>query len=77
LKKRKILGSTINLFNPTIYLFYIMLRPQINNLSKPFTASPHSYPSNYPYPPFFWIMGEFANGTEQRAGKSKFLFWSW
>jgi len=77
LKKWKSLGLTINLFNPIIYLLYTMLRPQISNFSKPPNVLPHNYPPNYPYPPFFWIMGKFANGTEQKAGQSKFLFWNW
>lgn len=76
LMKKKWLSLTVNLFNPTIYLLYVMLRPQINNFPKhhPF---PHNYPPDYPYPPFFWIMGKFANGREQRAGQSKFWLWSW
>jgi len=54
-----------------------MLRPLVSNFSKLPSALPHHYPPNYPYPPFFWIMGKFANGKEQRAGRSMFLCWSW
>ena len=78
LAKKKAVGSTVSLLNPTTYFLYIMVRPLISNFSKPPSAAlPRHYPPNYPYPPFFWIMGEFANGNEQRAGQSKFLFWSW
>ncbi|KLL03117.1 MAG: hypothetical protein MRERV_52c008 [Mycoplasmataceae bacterium RV_VA103A] len=77
LAKKKWLGLVANLSNPTIYLCYLMLRPLISNFSKPAPSFPHKYPPDYPYPPFFWIRGEYANGTEQRAGRSKFLFCSW
>jgi hypothetical protein len=75
--KRKSVGSIVNLFNPTIYLLYTMLRPLIGNFSKPSSALPHHYPPDYPYPPFFWIAGEYASGSEKKLGKSTFLFWSW
>jgi hypothetical protein len=77
LTKRKSLGLTINLFNPIIYFFYIMLRPLLFNFSKSSASLPRHYPPDYPYPPFFWIMGKYANGSEEEVGRSKFLFCSW
>jgi hypothetical protein len=77
LSKRKKFGLILNLLNSTTYLLYVMLRPSISNFSKPFPSLPRHYPPDYPYPPFFWIRGEYANGKEQRAGQSRFLFWSW
>jgi len=72
--KKKARGLTVNTLNPAAYFLYIMVRPLISNFSKPPSTPPHHYPPNYPYPPFFWIMGKFANGAEQREGRSKFLF---
>jgi len=77
LAKKKSFGLTVNLFNFLIYLSYVTLRPLISNFSKSSSSLPHHYPPNYPYAPFFWIMGKYANNKEQRAGQSKFLFWSW
>lgn len=74
--KKKALGLITNLFNPTIYFLYVMLRPLIMNSFKS-SDLPHHYPTNYPYPPFFWIAGQFANREEFESGKSKFLFFNW
>ncbi|MDR1670420.1 MAG: hypothetical protein LBR43_01670 [Spiroplasmataceae bacterium] len=77
LVKRKKTSLIINLFNPTIYLLYVVARPLVLNFLKSKSNLPHHYPHNYPYPPFFWIAGQFANGEEARSGKSKLLFLSW
>lgn len=75
--KNKALGLITNLFNPTIYFLYVITRPLIANSFKSPSSLPHHYPTNYPYPSFFWIVGQFANGKELELGKSKFLCFSW
>jgi hypothetical protein len=65
LAKQKKLGLVVNLFAPTIYLLYVIMRPWVSNFSKPY---PHSYPRDYPYAPFFWIAGK-------QSSKNGFHFW--
>lgn len=77
LVKKKWFGLTVNLFNLTVYIFYVMLRPLLSNFSKRASALPHNYPPDYPYFPFFWIGGKYASSEEAKEGTSKFLFWSW
>ncbi|MEG7978435.1 MAG: hypothetical protein NY202_00485 [Mollicutes bacterium UO1] len=74
--KRRRRGLIFNLFNPTLYLVYVMSRPLLSKFSKS-SNLPHHYPLDYPYPPFFWIMSKYANGEEAKKGQSKFLFCSW
>ncbi|WNE41094.1 MAG: hypothetical protein mread185_000551 [Mycoplasmataceae bacterium] len=74
--KKKTFGLVINLINPTIYFLYVMIRPLVGNFLKPPSSYPHYYPCNYPYPPFFWIAGQFANKEELKAERNKFFF-SW
>jgi hypothetical protein len=78
LKKRKSLGLITNLFNPTVYFLYVMLRPLLMTTFKPSSNLPHHYPTNYPYPPFFWIVGQFANKEETKIGKNYITnYFSW
>lgn len=80
LKRQKKLGLIASLLNPTLCLFYNMLRPHVSNYysAKKF-PQPHAYPSDYPYAPFFWINAQTASKNEaqikQLGQKSRFYFW--
>jgi hypothetical protein len=49
---------TLSIFFPTIYFIFVITRPEFFNLGREINKKPHIYPSNYPYPFFFWLMGK-------------------
>jgi len=76
LVKKKRMSLVTNLFNPTIYLFYVMSRPLIACINYP-KAESHNYPQDYPYSPFFWIVGKFASRSEKESNNWLYFWHTW
>jgi len=80
LLKRKKLTFIGYLFNPSFYIFYVLIRPEIkiinyhNKLKGP---QPYNYPSDYPYAPFFWIMGKNCSQIEEKLTNNWFFWHKW
>jgi hypothetical protein len=78
--KRAFINSLIN---PAIYFLYVMLRPKvIGYYPNEKLKGPESYqhPADYPYPFFFWLVGELTGGLEKegKMKNNKWFFWhSW
>ena len=77
LKKKKLTFIGYS-FNQAFYTFYLLIRPEIkmiNYHSKLRGPQPYNYPSDYPYAPFFWIMGKFSSKTEEKSENKGLFFW--
>ena len=76
IERKKKISLFANLINPTIYFFYVVLRPLVANLPKLGGNNlPHRYPRDYPYPLFFWGMGKSASSRETKV--SSFFWHNW
>lgn len=77
LVKRKKTTLIASLINPTIYLCYVLIRPNIKIINYNKLGGPESYqyPYNYPYAFFYWSVGERAKKIKQGEENSKQFFW--
>jgi hypothetical protein len=64
-----------SLLNPIVYSIYVFARPLILN-TKDSLALAHTYPRDYPYPFFFWMVGLPASSSEQKK-QIKFFWHQW